>query len=152
MYKIHQRRQAKMKNYVVDTSVAVKWFLVQPHYEQAIELLDNFEQGKCKLHVPSTIYLEFTNVLWKYREYFDLKELQEILNKFLILDLIVHDHTQLLKGALDIATKYNRSVYDSIFLNLSNEIEADFITSDEKLVNAVSKELSYARLLQNIKL
>ncbi len=95
-----------MKNYVVDTSVAVKWFIVQPNYQQAIELLD----------------------------------------------LIIHDHTHLLKGALNLATKYKRSVYDSIFMYLSNEIEAVFITSDEKLVNAVSKELAYVKLLQNIKI
>lgn len=139
-----------MKNYVVDTSVAVKWFIVQPYYEQAIELLDCFEQGKCKLHSPSTIYLEFTNVLWKYSQFFELEDLLNILKKFLSLDLIIHDHTHLLKGALNIAHKYDRSVYDAIFLHLSNEIEAEFVTSDEKLVNAVSKELNYVCLLQNI--
>jgi predicted nucleic acid-binding protein len=141
-----------MKNYVVDTSVVVKWFIVQSYYQQAIELLDMFEQGKCKLHAPTTIYLEFTNVLWKYRQFLSLEELQVILKRFLSLDLIIHDHIHLLKGALDFATKYNRSVYDSIFLYLSGEIDADFITSDEKLVNAVSSELSFVKLLQDIKI
>jgi len=141
-----------MKNYVVDTSVAVKWFIVQPYYQQAIELLDLFEQGKCKLHAPSTIYLEFTNVLWKYRDYLSLEDLQIILKKFLSMDLIIHDHIHLLKGALSIAAQYKRSVYDSIFLYLSNEVDAEFITSDEKLVNAVSKELPYVKLLQDIKI
>lgn len=141
-----------MKNYVVDTSVAVKWFLVQPYYQQAIELLDLFEQEKCKLHAPSTIYLEFANVLWKYREYLSLEELQIILKKFISLDLIIHDHVHLLKGAINLAAQHNRSVYDSIFIYLSNEIGAEFITSDEKLVNAVSKELPYVKLLQNIEI
>ncbi|MFH0702148.1 MAG: type II toxin-antitoxin system VapC family toxin [bacterium] len=141
-----------MKDYVIDTSVAVKWFIVQPFYEQAIEILDLFEQNKCRLHAPSTIYLEFTNVLWKYRTFFSLSEIQNILAKFLKFDLIVHEHTHLLKGALNIAIEYKRSVYDSIFIFLAKEIEADFITSDEKLVNAVSKELNFVKLLQDIKI
>lgn len=141
-----------MKSYVIDTSVAVKWFIVQPYYEHAVEILDLFEQNKCKLHVPSTIYLEFTNVLWKYKRVFSLNDEQSVLDKFLKLDLIVHDHTYLLKGALDIAVEYDRSVYDSIFIYLAKEIEGDFITSDEKLVNAVSNKLEYVKLLQNTKI
>lgn len=141
-----------MKNYVIDTSVAVKWFIVQPYYEQAIEILDLFEQNKCKLYVPSTIYLEFTNVLWKYKKILSLDEIQTILTEFLKLDLIVHEHVHLLKGALNIAFKHDRSVYDSIFLYLAQEVEADFVTSDEKLVNAVAKDLKFVKLLQDIKI
>lgn len=145
-----QRRQRKMKNYVIDTSVAVKWFIIQPYHEKAIEILDTFKQNKCILNVPSTIYLEFTNVLWKYRTVFKVEEINSILTKFFSLDLMVHEHSHLLKGALDIAIKYNRSVYDSIFIYLAKEIEAEFITSDEKLVNSVSQELGFVKLLNEL--
>jgi predicted nucleic acid-binding protein len=53
---------------VLDTSVAVKFYVPEDGHEQALELLAVVEDGGAKLLAPSTIGAEFWNALWqKYR-------------------------------------------------------------------------------------
>jgi hypothetical protein len=47
--------------FVVDASVAIKWFLPEIHSDAALRLL----AGEHTLHAPDLIFSEFGNVLWK---------------------------------------------------------------------------------------
>jgi len=46
-----------------------------------------------------------------------------------------------LRATLGIAMQHARSVYDSVYVALAYEQKAEFVTADEKLVNAVSGRL-----------
>ena len=50
-----------MSLFVVDASVAIKWFLPEIHSDAALPLLAH----KHLLHAPDLIFSEFGNVLWK---------------------------------------------------------------------------------------
>ncbi len=50
-----------MSLYVVDASVAAKWFFPEIHTEAALRLRD----PDCRLHVPYLFDLEFSNVFHK---------------------------------------------------------------------------------------
>jgi predicted nucleic acid-binding protein len=139
-----------MNKYVIDTSVAVKWFIVQPHYELAVDILYEFESAQCEIFVPSLIYVEFTNVIWKYSKFSNVENVDSLLSRFLSLDLKVKPTTYLLNEALNIAIQFQISVYDAVFIALAKELEIFFITADEKLVNAVSHELLFVKLLNKV--
>jgi predicted nucleic acid-binding protein len=49
---------------VLDTSVAVKWYLPEELHDQAIGLLRRAEAGGIELFAPGTIQPEFFNALW----------------------------------------------------------------------------------------
>ncbi len=124
-----------MKKLVVDASVAIKWFIPEIHSEKAILLLDN----PIKFLAPNLIYAEICNILWKKLR---LKELtptvaQGILNDFKRLPLDIKDNQFLLEIAWDIATKYQRSFYDSLYLALAYIENCSFITADQAFVNAL---------------
>ena len=50
--------------FVLDTSVAVKWYLPEELHDEAVGLLRRTEVGDIGLLAPSTIQPEFFNALW----------------------------------------------------------------------------------------
>lgn len=44
-----------MENVVVDSSVAVKWFVVEPHSDDARKVLDGYKAGGLNLLAPDLI-------------------------------------------------------------------------------------------------
>jgi predicted nucleic acid-binding protein len=50
-----------MRRYVVDASVAVKWFVPEIHSAEALRLLSLY----CELLAPDLLPSEFGNILWK---------------------------------------------------------------------------------------
>lgn len=124
-----------MKKIVVDASVAVKWFIPEIHSENAIRLLDN----PVKFLAPSLIYAEVGNILWKKTR---LKELTpaiagEILNDFKKMPLEISENQSLLETAWYIATKHQRTFYDSLYLALAQTENCRFVTADQAFVNAL---------------
>lgn len=50
-----------MKSFVVDASVAIKWFVLEEHTIESRLLLDeNFE-----LFAPHLLFTEYGNIVWK---------------------------------------------------------------------------------------
>lgn len=49
---------------VLDTSVAVKWYLPEDLHDEAISLLRRAEAGDVALLAPGTVQPEFFNALW----------------------------------------------------------------------------------------
>ncbi|MBI4482062.1 MAG: type II toxin-antitoxin system VapC family toxin [Acidobacteria bacterium] len=54
-----------MKRFVVDASVAMKWFVPEAHQDAALRLLDD----SCELLAPDFMAAEFGNILWKKMTY-----------------------------------------------------------------------------------
>ncbi len=54
-----------MDNLVVDSSVAVKWFVVEPYSTEARLILDAYQNGVLSLLAPDLINAEFGNIIWK---------------------------------------------------------------------------------------
>ena len=61
-----------MSHYVVDASVAVKWFVPEVHSDPALRLRDQTHT----LHVPAFFTLEFANALCKKRRREELTKAQ----------------------------------------------------------------------------
>jgi predicted nucleic acid-binding protein len=124
-----------LKKIVVDASIAVKWFIPEIHSEHAVRLLDK----SIKFLAPSLIYAEVGNILWKKLR---LKELtqesaQGILNDFKRMPLEINDNQVLLETAWHIATTYQRTFYDSLYLALAYTENCLFVTADLAFVNAL---------------
>jgi predicted nucleic acid-binding protein len=55
----------------------------------------------------------------------------------------------LLEPALEIAMKYDRSIYDALFVALAHDLKLPGITSDEPLHHAVATDFPSVVLLRN---
>jgi predicted nucleic acid-binding protein len=126
-----------MNSFVVDTSVAVKWFFPEDGSEAAVALLD----GEHRLLAPDLIYAEFGNVIWKKqrRGVFDAEAAATMVGQFRAMPLDVHASVNLIDHALALAIETGRTVYDCLFAALAVRESSPFITCDERLVNALAR-------------
>jgi predicted nucleic acid-binding protein len=131
--------------FVVDASVAIKWFLPENHSEAALRLLTQPHT----LHAPDLIFSEFGNVLWKRvrRNEILKKEADAILEGLRTLNLQVQPSQALIPLALEIACGENRTVYDSLYLAAAIALQSPLITADARFFRALSKGPFSAHLL-----
>lgn len=125
--------------FVIDTSVAIKWFLKEPYEKEALELKKSFQNGLCRLLAPDLIYSEFANTIWKRVVFYGLdpEDGGLIIDAFKIIPLEVFSSKKLLTEAFAMATQFKRPVYDALFLALSLKNTCQIVTADEKFYNGV---------------
>ncbi len=140
-----------MRKIVVDSSVAIKWFVPQPNSTKAREILDAYQNGYMIILAPDLIYAEVGNIIWKLHRFQGLSQVdaQEILNTFQAIELVITPSSLLLADAYHIAVAHQRTVYDSLYLALSLQQQCQFVTADEKLVNSVSSFFPNAIAIKN---
>ena len=124
-----------MSLFIVDASVAVKWFLPEAHSQEAQRLLN----GIHILFVPDLVFSEVGNILWKRVRVGDItsEEAHNILQTFGTLPLQVSPSWPLTLAALEIACRLQRTVYDSLYLALAVREQGVMVTADEKFYNAL---------------
>ena len=140
-----------MRDIVIDASVAAKWFLDEPHSTEALDILKKVLDDELSLLAPDHIYAEIGNTLWKRTNAGTIvvSDAQDFISDFLRIKITLVSTADLLSDAYHLAIKYKRSVYDSLYLALSQREQCQFVTADEKLVNAVGPALSNVVLLAN---
>jgi predicted nucleic acid-binding protein len=128
---------------VVDSSVVIKWYVAESLSTEARTVLDAYKNGSLTLIAPDLLNAEIGNILWKKEtlQGFDPADARQVLDRFRLLPLIFASSADLLEEAYKIATTYKRSVYDSLYLALSVREHCEFVTADERLVNAVDNAL-----------
>jgi predicted nucleic acid-binding protein len=132
--------------FVVDASVAAKWCLPakgETLTEEALRLLGRYVKGEIRFVVPDLFWAELANLLWKaVRQGRSVKSAAETALRTLGENrLPTVPSLVLLDLAFDIASGFDRTVYDSLYLALALQFRAQFVTADEKLANAVAAQL-----------
>jgi len=129
-----------MDSLVVDSSVAVKWFVVEPYSTEACRILDAYQNGLLSFLAPDLINAEVGNIIWKKHIFqgLDASDAQDVLDKFQRLQFKLTPTAELLDDAYKIAVAHRRTVYDALYVALSVRENCRFVTADEKLANAIS--------------
>ena len=143
-----------MSLYVIDAGVAVKWFIEEPDSGQAKKLLTNYLRWIDDLIAPDLIIAEAVNVFWKRTARGDLnvQEAHDSLTDLLSLNLQIISSALLAARALRLAQDHQRSVYDCLYLALALQRGCGFVTSDERLYNAIRKTFPQLVLLRDLSL
>jgi len=128
-----------MPQLVIDSSVAVKWFIVEPYSTEALKILDQYRNGSVSFLAPDLLNAEFGNIIWKKHVFHGLAapDAQSIVDEFRALPFAFVPTATLLDDAYKLAVKHHRTVYDSLYLALSLREGCQFVTADEKFVNAI---------------
>ncbi|MCX7044225.1 MAG: type II toxin-antitoxin system VapC family toxin [Candidatus Sumerlaeota bacterium] len=128
-----------MEKLVVDSSIAIKWFVSEPNTAEARRILESYQKGAIRLLAPDLIYSEVGNIVWKKWRIQQLSETDalDIITEFSRLGLETTPSSLLLRNAYYWATNCQRTVYDSMYVALSAQEQCPFVTADEKLYNAI---------------
>ena len=124
--------------YVLDSSVLVKWF--SPYDEEyrnkALSILNLYKEGKIDLCIPELAICEVSNAL-RYNKNFNESEVKDILKFFMNLELITINLSEdIINNSLGISYEDNITVYDAIFIALSNALKIPLITANPKHLKA----------------
>lgn len=140
-----------MDKLVIDASVAIKWFVVEPHSNEARRVLGAFESGIISFHAPDLLNAEFANTIWKKQltQGLTQTDAKDILAAFLRLPITITPTAQLLEEAYELASARRRTVYDALYLALSLREKCQLVTADEKFVNALGSSHSQVVWLAN---
>jgi predicted nucleic acid-binding protein len=123
---------------VVDTSVAIKWYIPEPGSEHALAL----RLAGNDLVAPDLLVAEFGNVLWKKvrRGELDSAEAAEIADAFVrACPVRLRPSLPYSALALDFALRFERTVYDALFVAVAVADGGSYVTADERLVNALAQ-------------
>jgi len=132
-----------LKSYIVDASVGAKWCLPsvdEQFVPEAESLLEAFKAKEVRLFVPDLFWTEVANALWKSvrRQKLTLNDAIAAFSTLQEAGISTVPVAALLPQALSIASSYNRTVYDSVYVALAIESSMEVITADERLANALA--------------
>jgi len=134
-----------VSRYVLDASVAIKWFVPEVYSDVAQRLLaidHNFL-------VPDFFFPEVGNVLWKrVRRGDDTSDnARQTLADLNTVPIEVYLSQPFMPLALNIALQTDRAVYDSLYLALAITQRCQMVTADEKLYNSLKTSSFASNLL-----
>ncbi len=131
-----------MSAYILDASVAAKWFLPQANetlVSESLKILQDYAAGRTRLLVPDLFWPEFGNILWKAVRTGRMpsKSAEEAIAALTAQPPPTSPSLPLLDDAFAIASAFDRTVYDAIYVALAVATDTLLLTADERLANAL---------------
>jgi len=125
------------RTFVVDASVAIKWFLPEIYSEKASLILET----KWELLAPDLIWAEFGSALRKKvrQKEVTTQEAEGILRDFMRFPFQIYGCKLLLNLAWQMAHESGNTFYDSLYLALADNFGCSLITADKKLYESFRK-------------
>ena len=125
-----------MRRYVVDASVAIKWFIPEIHSDAALRT----QHRETLLHVPAFMVLELGNVLAKKirRNELTPRDGEMIFRELKRPPLQRHADDRLFAAAYQLALDTRRSLYDCLYLALAEVIDGIMVTADHKFFTSLT--------------
>ena len=124
-----------MTTYVIDASVALKWFTDEDYAEQARKLQDDLYQ----LVAPGLFWPECGNILWKktQRQELTVEEARIIRKGLEEQPIKIISSSILTEAAMEIAFDKGVAVYDGCYVALAILCDCKLVTADRKLVSSL---------------
>lgn len=120
-----------MSVFVVDASVAAKWFTEEELAEEALSILDE----RHHLHAPDFFFLEMDNVIrkWISRGVISDSEGGGARKALRRIPIHVHSFLNFQDSAYQIAVQTHQSVYDCLYVALAVFVGGRMVTADLRL-------------------
>ena len=125
---------------ILDASVAVKWFTMEPLRDKALIIRDKYVNGELDLEAPSLLYYEVANAL-RYNPRFGIEEVRSAVRALEDLAITIYDFKgELASRAVELAYRFGITVYAAAYVALAAIRNATLYTADKEVVVKVSSE------------
>lgn len=138
-----------MTELVIDTSVAVKWFLNEPDSKKALMVLQDSLHGKTQMHAPSFLRLELDSVLTRrVAAGFVQKDTADQIRASLErMPVQWHEIDALRNDTFRLALETRQSIYDCLFLALAITLAAGLVTADVRFIKGLRASILRDRVM-----
>jgi predicted nucleic acid-binding protein len=125
---------------LLDTSVVVKWFILEEGSDKAANLRHAHGRAELLLHVPDILLMELANAL-RYSPVVSAEEIPQALRMFSGLEInVVPFDLDVLISASALSLEHDLAVYDTYFLALARALEMPLIITDRKMLSRLTPE------------
>jgi predicted nucleic acid-binding protein len=127
--------------YVLDCSVALKWFVPEPLSEQAVDVLHQHQSGVLSLVAPEIVLAEFGHGLRKdiASRHLSRERGTEAWEDFLAIDVQTVPTRELARRAFVLALDHMATFYDALYVALAEREDIKVLTADERMANAFAR-------------
>jgi predicted nucleic acid-binding protein len=131
---------------IIDTSVALKWFITEADSDLADRLLPRSD-----LRAPAVLQIEFGYVLTKrVRQRTLTRDQAQDIWRDLPESIALIDDSPLLGAAFELSLALGAAFYDCVYLAQAVRDEDMVITADERFIQAVQSRPSLGRYVQSL--
>jgi predicted nucleic acid-binding protein len=140
-----------MNNVIVDSSVIAKWVLPEADSAQALLLTTEVPAAGGKIIILDLALPEVGNAIWKSHRQrtITLTEAKRALAALHGIPFQIEPASRLIDQAFDIAVKYDRAMYDALFVALACDVGGKGVTADEPLYNVTHADYPQIVLLRD---
>lgn len=138
--------------YVIDASVAGKWFLPETYSDRARDLLDRFIARELVLLAPDVLIAEVGNTLWKraMRGDISVDDARQSYLDFLNLHISLEASAAVAERAWELSARTHHPLYDTLYLALAEAHQCEFVTADRALIAKLGPKFRLIRWLGNL--
>jgi len=130
----------KSQVFILDASVAVKWYVKEEMRDIALKLKDHFVSELIDLEAPSLILYELGNAL-RHHPGSTATDCAEAVRQLRNIGLILHElDDNLIDEAATLAYKEKITFYDGVYVALAKILETKLVTADANLIDQISEE------------
>jgi predicted nucleic acid-binding protein len=126
--------------FILDASVAVKWYVKEEMRDIALKLREHFVSDLIDLEAPKLILYELGNALRHYpgSTAIDCAEAVRQLRK---IGIIFHElDSNLIDESANISYEENITFYDAVYVALAKILETKLVTADAELFERLGEE------------
>ncbi|MFG1347476.1 type II toxin-antitoxin system VapC family toxin [Xanthobacter autotrophicus DSM 431] len=134
-----------MSRFVVDASIALKWFFDEGDQLEA----DALVASGSALIAPLLIQTEVANALWKKRRIgaVTMTEAIDICAQLPPFFQRLFPVEPLLPAAIELSFRLDHAIYDCIYLSLARETDCPFLTADGRLARKTAGQTDLPPIL-----
>ena len=133
-------------NFVLDASVAAKWFNIEESSDTAAEVKDAHVRGDLELAAPSHLIYEVGNSIWRNSQ-LTADDAREAVASILQLGIcLLPPDISRASRAMEIARLKRTTFYDAAYLQAAEELKAALLTADETQARACKDIVQVLRL------
>ncbi len=128
-----------MTAYVIDTSALVKFVIAEEYSDLVRRIVSMHDASEIQLIAPNFLLVECANVLWKnaLRTAEPFEDVKAAIDDLRGINIRLVPQEDLLEDALRLALDTNITVYDALYCALARREDAELITEDRRLRNAL---------------
>jgi predicted nucleic acid-binding protein len=137
----------EFRRFVVDASVAAKWFLKdESEYRSAELLLADFREHRIQLLAPAHLHYEVSSAIRNAvrTRRLSVDDAREAIEIFLAWNIETVSGVDLILAGFDLSMRFGGSLYDGIYLALAEATASPLIYADARLRNAIGDHFSLA--------
>lgn len=139
-------------NYVIDSSVGMKWVIPEIDSDKALRLLTDYTAAIHQLLAPDLFPIEIANALASAEKSARIQPGESVLFLTDILNNapVILDAMPLLRRALEISLPTRHSVYDCLYIALAERENYELVTADDKLIRDFQAQFPFIKSLASL--